>query len=275
MARRADSMLVAFESLTKLHAADLADWFERMLEPGESLDGLGHRRGVDADNRGNRGRRQHVGEQVTAEQLHRRQRYQRLVAAGCPPHDRVVREHDALRRHLAHREQQTVRTRGRGELECAGIVGVEDGPVRRLLPGKDARLCSGVFLDGRVPVEVIGREVQQHRDPWPERLRALQLKAARLDHVDGFVGRRFDLGAQRQPDVAADEDAVTTGFQHPAGQRRRRRLPFGAGDGDDPAAQPARGQLELAGDRHTRAPRRLDGGQLRRHAGTEHDQIGC
>ena len=96
MARRAASMLVAFESLTNRTPPISADRLERMLEPGESLDGLGHRRGVDADNRGHRGRREHVGEQVTAEQLHRRQRYERLFAARRPPHNRIVREHHAL-----------------------------------------------------------------------------------------------------------------------------------------------------------------------------------
>ena len=45
-----------------------------------------------------------------------------------------------------------------------------------------------------VAIEVIGREVQQHRDPRMERVGALELKAARLDDVNGVVGRLLDAG---------------------------------------------------------------------------------
>ena len=151
-----------------------------------------------------------------------------------------------------------MRAGGGRELQRPWIVGIQHGPIGRLLLGKNARLRRRIFVDGRVAIEVVGREVEQHRDPRLERLRALELKTARLDDVDRLFRRGLDLRAQRQADVAADEDAVAAGLEHAAGQRRGRRLPFRPGDGDDAAAQPAGRELELARDRNARASGGLD-----------------
>ena len=83
------------------------------------------------------------------------------------------------------------------------------------------------------------------------------------------------LRAQREADVAADQHAMSAGFEHPAGQRRRRRLALRAGDRDDRSAQPARRELELADDRDARLPRRVDPGWRGRHARAQHDQVGA
>ena len=104
---------------------------------------------------------------------------------------------------------------------------------------------------------------------------AFQLEAARLDDVDRVLGRVVDLRAERVADVAADEHVMAARLEHPPGQRRRRRLPLRAGDRDDAAAQPARGQLQLAHDRHARGARLGDRRLRGRHTGTQHDQIGA
>ena len=49
---------------------------------------------------------------------------------------------------------------------------------------KTLRLRRGVLVEVRVPVEVVGREVQQRRDPRVERRRRLELEAADLHDVD-------------------------------------------------------------------------------------------
>ena len=133
----------------------------------------------------------------------------------------------------------------------------EDSGSRRSRAFASAYSC-----DARVPIEMVGREVEEHRDPRPERLDALELKAARLDDVNRLVGRHVDLRAQREADVAADEHVVPARFEHPPGQRRRRRLPFRAGDGDDPAAQPAAtpARARRSPGRRPRAPPRSPDG---------------
>ncbi len=83
------------------------------------------------------------------------------------------------------------------------------------------------------------------------------------------------MRAERHADVAADERAQSGGLEHPADERRRRGLALGAGDGDDLAGEPPRGQFEFADDRHTGRPRRRERGQFRRHARTRHDEVGA
>ena len=47
----------------------------------------------------------------------------------------------------------------------------------------------------RMAIEVIGRKIQQRRNPRPEGVGGFELEAARLDHVHGVGGRRLDLRA--------------------------------------------------------------------------------
>ena len=84
-----------------------------------------------------------------------------------------------------------------------------------------------------------------------------------------------DLRAQRHADVAADRDAEARRFEHPPGQRRRRRFALGAGDGDHPALQAsAIRELDFRDHRHATIARCLDRGLFGRHARTQHDEIG-
>ena len=65
------------------------------------------------------------------------------------------------------------------ERQRGRIVGVDHDPVAVLLVGEHPRLRARVLVERRVPVEVIRRDVQQHRDPRAERLGRLELEAAR------------------------------------------------------------------------------------------------
>src|SRR5262245_16492344 len=107
-------------------------------------------------------------------------------------------------------------------------------------------------------IEVIRREVEEHRRPRVERVDRFQLEAARFDDVDGVGRRLIDLRAQRVPDVAADEDLEAARLEHPPGKGRRRRLSLRSSDGDDSATNPSRGELELADDGDAGAPRGID-----------------
>ncbi len=79
---------------------------------------------------------------------------------------------------------------------------------------------------------------------------------------------------ERDVQVAARSTGNRRATQDTAGHRGHRALAVGARDADDPAAAEARGQLDLAPHRDTRAPggnQRLD---LARNTRADHDQIG-
>ena len=197
-ARRAASMLVAFESLTKRTppiSATGSSACSRPVKPSTALViAAASTPTIEA-----------TADAASTSASRCRPSSFTAVSGTSDSSPSAVRRTIASRRRrrplpgTRHREQQAVRARGGGELQRAGIVGVQHRPVGRLLLGKDPRLGGGVLVDGRVPVEVVGREVQQHRDPRPERLRALELEAARLDHVNRFVGEASTCALSARP----------------------------------------------------------------------------
>jgi hypothetical protein len=245
-----------------------------MLQTGEAFDRRRHRRRRHPGEVGDGGRGHDVGQQVPAEQAHRRQRHQRYRGAVRAPHDVAVLDADPVAESRVHRHHEPLRPHVSRNLERGGIVGVQHGPVRLGLVLEDPPLGRGVFLEAGVPIQVVGGEIEQDRHPWVERVDALELKAAGFDEVNRARGRGLDLAAQRVPDVAADQHLEPAGGEHPAGQRGGGGLALGAGDGHDPPGQPSRRELELADDRRPGSSRRLDDRLPRRDAWTHHDQIG-
>ena len=71
----------------------------------------------------------------------------------------------------------------RRQLAAERIVDVDDRGAGGRLAGDEHRsLRRAVGVDRAVPVEVLGREVREHRDVGPERRRRLKLKARHLAH---------------------------------------------------------------------------------------------
>src|SRR5262245_45854506 len=95
--------------------------------------------------------------------------------------DRATVDNGAFGESGLLREQMETRTSAPCHLEDRGIVGVDDRPVTGLLVLEDSRLRRRIRLDARMPIEMVGRKVQHHRDPRMERIDLLELKAARLD----------------------------------------------------------------------------------------------
>ena len=115
------------------------------------------------------------------------------------------------------------------------------GDVVRGLVLEDPQLRVAVPLEASVPVEVIGLEVQENRDPGPKGLDVLELEARQLaDDALGLPHLAFEL-AQRPPDVSGRRRA-----EDRPQQLRGGRLPVRAGDADDRPLQVARGELDLA-----------------------------
>ena len=157
--------------------------------------------------------------------------------------------------------------------------------------GEDARLRGRVVLHRVVPVDVVLRHVEQHRDIGHERVgRELELERRHLGDDDvGFVFGGVDDGA---PDVA-DRSAAQAGLL--ADRRDHRgdgRLAVGAGDRDEArrrraGAQPLDGDVDLGPHRHARHRRGDDRGMIgtharardheidRRRAGGDERRVGC
>ena len=89
-----------------------------------------------------------------------------------------------------------------------------------------------VSLEALVPIEVIGRDVEQHCDVAIEALRQVDLVARQLQHVDAAFGQRV-LGEDREADVAAHRRRHARGLEDVVDQRGGGRLAVGAGDPDD------------------------------------------
>jgi hypothetical protein len=103
---------------------------------------------------------------------HRQERHVDLALGAR--HDPPVGEHRPAGERLVEREEARGRMRAtRRQAHGGPIVGVDDRPVPVALVGEDAGLGRRVFAHVRVPVEVVRREIQQHRDPRAERRRGL------------------------------------------------------------------------------------------------------
>ena len=155
----------------------------------------------------------------------------------------------------------------------ARVVGVQHRKVAGILRGKDALLGQCVVLKGAVPVEMIGRDVEDDSDPGVEFFRTLQLEARNLKYRPRVFGALVDEAHHRHADVSGDQRRQPRFLQDFAGQRRRGGLAVGAGNGQDLAFQKARGQFQLADHRTAEVARLHQFGRIQRHAGADHDQV--
>ena len=160
-------------------------------------------------------------------------------------------------------------TRGRvgerGHHDRVVRVADRDGVGRLVL--EDARLCLPVGVDGAVPVEMVGGEVQPRCHLRGEPLGEPQPERRRLDdeHVDGFV----QSGNEGHVGVSDRERLAARRVEHVGDHRRHRGLAVGASDCHDRPVRvvPIGREIELAhaSDVRDGTPRRSrDGARERR-----------
>ena len=140
---------------------------------------------------------------------------------------------------------------------------------------EDAELRIAVRLEGAVPVEVVGLQVEQDGDVARERVDVLELEARELaDDPRVFPGHQGGVG-ERATDVARDQDVPVGGAEDRAEQLGRRRLPVGAGDADEACAcgQQPIAELDLAPDGNAARARTADERRLGRNARALDDQF--
>ena len=150
----------------------------------------------------------------------------------------------------------------------------DDRNVIAALAGEQPQLGRQIGIHVAVAVEVVGREVEQHRRVRRELDGILELeRRCFADHGDRRGERRLAVRrgrrkqAQRPPDVPGDDRVAATRAIHRADQLDGRRLAVGAGDGDELVGQQAPCQLQLADHRDPplacRDDHRLRGGDTR------------
>jgi hypothetical protein len=195
----------------------------------------------------------------------------RVIVEGVPADQAYGRErHDGR----AGRKGDLLSTASACQRQRLRIVGVDNRPVFRRLVRENPRLRRSVGFHRAMAVEMVGRQVQQHGDPWMERVRRLQLETAHLDDVKRLRCRRSDLRAERRTDVSSHHRLQSACREHTTRQRGRRRLALGPCDRDDPSAQPARRKLDLAYHPDAGLARRHNGRLIECHPGAQDQQVG-
>ncbi len=113
------------------------------------------------------------------------------------------------------------------------VGGVHDrdraGNLRQVV--EHLHLGGGIVFQRMVPMQMVGRDVEQHGHIGREQLRGCELIRRHLGHVDvGFAGGHG--GDARVADVADSGACHARGAKQMVGQRRDGGLAVGARDGD-------------------------------------------
>src|SRR5208283_6211018 len=124
-----------------------------------------------------------------------------------------------------------------------------------------------------MPIEMVGGDVQNHRDPRTEFHNRFQLKTRYLQHGPGRWPSLIDKTDSWRADIAAHQCREFPSSNNLAGQRSASGLAISAGNGDDWPRQELRRQFNLADHR---LPQVASLHQLRRvdrHTRADHNQI--
>src|SRR5690606_33377466 len=154
------------------------------------------------------------------------------------------------------------------------VVAVEDGEVLLALMEKDPRLRLPVGLHARVAIDVIGREVGQHRHSGPEGLDPLELIARKLDHRDVSPPSFERALAKRRAQVAAREDGAARLGEQVRDEGGGGALAVGAGHAHHRLGEKAEGVLHLGEDLRAARAHRAHRGPRPRHAGRDDAEFG-
>jgi hypothetical protein len=129
-----------------------------------------------------------------------------------------------------------------------------------------------------MPVEMVGRDVDEKADAWPKRRRKVDLIGRTLDHMRARARRRRQI-ENRHTDVAAHRDLASRFLEHMRDERGRRRFAVGPSDGDERRIRRSRAaladkELDIADNRNPGRVREIDRpvrlGMGQWHAGGQH-----
>ena len=134
------------------------------------------------------------------------------------------------------------------DLPAVAVVDADDGDAVGVAAIEDPALGGDVTIHGAVTVDVVGRDVDQHRDVEHVREDELELIGGEFEDIGARGAERIER-QHRRPEIAADRRLLAGGFEDVADQRRDRGLAVGAGDADEPGAGLGpRHELDVADD---------------------------
>ena len=139
-----------------------------------------------------------------------------------------------------------------------GVVTIDDRCTTGALLRPDLRLGPGIMSQVRVPVKVVGGEVQPTTYVRAERLGELELERGHLGHQHRFLAgdNMGDRLQQRVAHVACRHSVSSRGGQHGGYELGHRRLPVGARNRHQPGPSVLTGAALASFGEHS--PRQLD-----------------
>ncbi len=152
-------------------------------------------------------------------------------------------------------------------------------------PAKIRAFAAAYAAMSRIPVEVVGRDVEHGRGARAQRGRGLELEARQLDHPrfgqPSRVQPRRQGGEHRRRNVPGDLAIDACGPAHRAGERGDGALAVGAGDRDHPRGalratllgEEACEQLDVADDLEPPRERARHDRLRERHAGARRHEV--
>src|ERR1700728_3799683 len=195
----------------------------------------------------------------------------------------VVIVHAADRRHklqpvlnrlkIAHRLPDLLRRASHQHAHASRIILVQHREVAFLLVLKHPRLRIYVSLKRPMPIQMVRRNVQYHRDLGSERLNGLQLKARDFQHNHALRLRPLRQRNRRSANVSADECRQPSRSQNLSRERSRRSLPIRTGNRHNRSWQKLRRQLNLADHWLAQRPCLRQQRRVHRNTRAHHNQI--
>ncbi len=203
--------------------------------------------------------------------------------AGAVGTDERRLQHGIAGRELMLGAQGTGRALRHAALQDRAASIVIDADAGDVRAHDEAFLDGCVIFDCAVPVEVVGRDVQEHADGGFECRRQVDLERREFDDMETVRRRRLE-GQDGAADVAAHLHVLAGMAKNVGDERRRRRFAVGAGDGDEGRLGTMRGTLaredldvadDLDASRLGHADRPMRFGMGEGHAGRQDEAREC
>ncbi len=205
----------------------------RCARPGNAAQAVLQGLVVDAERRTRRKRRDRVLHVVAAAQRADAGQVGDVFGfAGAGAIDVALAADIAMRDDPVDRHRHDLALHGGEIFRHAASVIVVDADDAHLRAAENAALHRGVMLDGAVPVDMIGRDVEHDADGRIDRGRKIDLVGRAFDHVMPRRGQRIEL-QHRHADIAAHLHVAAGVAEQMRDQRGGGGFAVGAGDGDE------------------------------------------
>src|ERR1700722_3694565 len=160
-----------------------------------------------------------------------------------------------------------------GQFARGGIVGIENREIIGPLVFEDSLFGGDVICKSFVPIEMVGRDVQNHSDARTEIDNRFQLKARDFKHRPR---RRPSLTYKTNgggSDISANQCREISSSDNLAGQGSRGCFAVGSRNRDNRTFQKLRSEFDLTYDRLSQTAGLYQLWRVDRHTRTDHDKI--